>query len=238
MGTAMERFRFTSQYRLPLCCGLALAGWLLAGEVAVDSAEIPDLHAELAYCPVLPLRAMPYANCCGVFASSSLSTSELLAAFPATWEERPLSGVGLAVRPPGLAFRFERPMRLHLVLAQPEGAFSFNPPDLAGHAPVTADSVFVSWPPFPPRESAAGATYFGDWQIFWLEPLDTALVVITATVNLAATYAGPDDTLLVWGTEIGMPDIELRRSGLATPTSVSPTTWGRIKRDALQDLGR
>jgi hypothetical protein len=118
-----------------------------------------------------------------------------------------------------------------LIFQSPEGVFSFDPPELAEHV-VTVDSVLVSWRPLQPWESSGG-TYFGN-EMFYLEPIDTALVTITATVNLVATYANPGDTVLVWGTEIGMPDIDLRRDGLATPTSVSPTTWGRIKHDAVQ----
>jgi hypothetical protein len=193
--------------------------------------EVPDLSAILSPCPVLPLDS--YANCCGVFATSSFSMAELRDAFPSTWEGKPLSSIGLSARPPGLAFRYDRTMRLYLVFADPDGFFFFEPPIMAGHG-VAVDSVFVTWPPLPPSEYQ-GTTSFGTWEMFFLEHADTSFVRITATVNLTATYALPGDTVLVWGTAIGMPDIELTLTGLATPTSVTPTTWGRIKHDALRN---
>ena len=154
-----------------------------------------------------------------------------MAAFPGAWGGRPLVGIGLGVRPPGLAFRFSHPVRGYLQWNFDE-LYSFEPPF---NGLTTLDSVLVTWKPLVPYEST-GATYFGV-DGFHFELVDSALVLITATVNLAATYATPGDTLLVWGTEIGMPDIELRDEGLATPTSVSPTTWGQVKHGAFSGSG-
>src|SRR4030095_5659365 len=126
---------------------------------------------------------------------------ELMAAFPGTWGGRPIVGIGLGVRPPGLAFRFSHAVRAYLQWNYGE-LYSFEPPF---NGVTTLDSVVVTWEPLAPHQSGVGTTYFGV-DGFHFELVDTALVLITATVDLAATYATPGDTVLVWGTEIGMPD--------------------------------
>ena len=224
---------YRSRHRVTHVISLLL-GLLLAGGVGGRPRGVPDLTAELATCPIAPVRDSVRIDCCGVLGYSSASPSELMDAFPATWGGRPITGIGLGVRPPGLAFRFDHAVRLYLAWNS-GGIYSFEPPEI-GHSIVAVDSVFVSWHPLAPHESS-GSTYFG-YSDFHLEMLDSALVVITATVNLTAIYAIPGDTLEVWGAEIGMPDIELRGDGLATPTAVIPTTWGQLKHRATKSFGR
>jgi len=205
---------------------LALAMSTIAGPATLQAADrLPDLTAELATCPIAPARDSVRVDCCGVYGSSSMTPSELMDAFPNSSGGRPIIGVGLGVRPPGLAFRFSDAMRLHLIWNE-EGV-SFEPSEIASYQLVTADSVFVSWPPLLPRK-LLGSSFFGGGN-FMLEMMDSSWVVITATVNLVATYASPGDTAYVWGTEIGMPDIQLRSEGLASPTAVAPATWGQVK---------
>ena len=209
---------------------LASALYLLGGS-GTRARGVPDLQADLALCPIAPQRDSVQIYCCGVWGYSRTSIAELMDAFPNTSGGRPLIGIGLGVRSPGLAFRYGHTVQGYLQWNSGDWYF-FDPPF---NGLTSLDSLLVTWKPLVPHESL-GTTYFGQ-DGFQFELTDFAPVVITATVNLVATYATPGDTLLIWGTEIGMPDIELRREGIAGPTAVSSATWGQVKHEALRGSG-
>jgi hypothetical protein len=156
------------------------------------------------------------------------SPSEVENAFPSTWGDLDRLLVGMDVRPPGFTLRFSPQARAIVNPGDP--GLLFTPPEIVNwYQPIPVDSVFVNWSPIPGHQGPGG-TYFADYcGQFHMSIADIVTVSAEAVVNLAAVYASPTDTIQVWGTDIGLPDVLLRGEGTTGPMAVLPTTWGQVK---------
>jgi hypothetical protein len=151
---------------------------------------------------------------------------EVLAVFPAEWEGRPRIRVGLDVRPPGLRLRFAE--RTGVGSPWIPWAELYERLVIEPELPASVDSVFVNWYPLP---GSAGnpSTYYPGECMFMMPADREVLVFADAIVNLLGLYATPGDTVEVWGTEVGIPDVPLQANGLTVPIAVEEATWGAIK---------
>lgn len=164
----------------------------------------------------------------GVIVTTDASLEEVKAAFPGEWMGKPRLRVGLGLRPPGLQLSFEYASvaGLFAIYGQPPQRLVFDP-DLS--SPVLVDQVRVNWYPAEGQPYLNNRSWFGPSSFFEIVVQDELMVTGEAIVNVMAIYAAPGDTVEVWGTEVGIPDLELRDTRRSGPVPVEPSTWGSIK---------
>ena len=197
---------------------VAVAGSAPAQDIVIEAEFYPTWAC---FPPMAQSLTVPFS---GILAYIHRPLAEVLAAFPDEWEGKPRIRVGLDVRPPGLRLRFAN-------------STSIYPPYIPGYVerltfepqpPVTVDSVHVNWYPLPGQESPP-FTFFPPSCMFVLDADSQVLVNADAVINLVGVYASLGDTIAVWGSEVGIPDVALHDEGVTILIAVEEATWGAIK---------
>jgi hypothetical protein len=126
------------------------------------------------------------------------------------------------MREPGMTLKFEAPTSLYAFV---QAEIEFEPP-LPCLSPV--DSLTAMWPALP-MVGSFGYVYFTNKCAFTLFVDGPINVTADATLNLVGLYASDVDTVKVWGTEFGWPDIQMHDQQPSLLLAVEEGTWGRIK---------
>jgi hypothetical protein len=127
-----------------------------------------------------------------------------------------------------MLLRFTPPLNVGVFVIRGEPEFDPAPP-----WPSPLDSLRVNWPAWESIEVSGGLTLFANDCKFLLSA-GPGLVTAEAAVNLLGVYASDVDTVMVWGTEFGWPDLPMADEGQTVIVSVEEGTWGRIKANMLQ----
>jgi hypothetical protein len=150
----------------------------------------------------------------------------VLATFPTTWQGRDRVDVRMDVREPGMVITLQPPLIAYVHVLR---EVSFEPP----HPwPVPVDSLIASWPLLMLDEDF-GRSSFSNECAFHIG-CGPAVATADATVNLVGIYSSGVDTVKVWGTEFGWPDLHLFAQENTILAPVEDATWGRIKARLLE----
>jgi hypothetical protein len=186
-----------------------------------------ELHpTEGCFLPRIYDPAVPYS---GFTAWVREPLATILAEFPAQWDGKPRIGVALGVRPPGLSLSFPHAIDVLWGFASTNNRLTFNPPEVISPNPPTGiDTIRVMWEPLEPFDS--GWTSFDAHCDFAIAVSSYVPVTADIAVNLLGIYAAPGDTIQVWGTDVGLPDLTLTGTRESIPWNVvEPATWGFLK---------
>jgi hypothetical protein len=166
-------------------------------------------------------------NVTGISGTAEGRVEEVAALFPKEVDGRPRIGVALGVREPGLIIAFEERVNgIMSIINTPPPGLTVSPPEIL-HALTEVDTVVVGWAPVMGGTSSLNTTSFGPSCFFFLGAGTNAARGFAA-VNLVALYGTEDDRQHVWGTEIGIQDVQLDEM-IKVYSPVDPATWGRLK---------
>jgi hypothetical protein len=210
---------------------LLIAGILALAAIASISPEAAGQpypwDARFGWICIAPREEGPwYVPFTGIGLDIEAEPESVLATFPSTWQGRDRIDVRMDVREPGMIITIQPPLSAY---ANVQGEVFFEPP-LPSQAPV--DSLIATWPPLALHESL-GKAYFSNECVFHIG-CGPAVATAEATINLVGFYASGVDTVKVWGTEFGWPDLHLFAQKNTIYAPVEEGTWGRIKTHYLE----
>jgi len=185
---------------------LLIAGILALAAIASMSPEAAaqpyPWDARFGWICIAPREDGPwYVPFTGIGVDIEAEPESVLATFPTTWQGRNRIDVRMDVREPGMVITIQPPLSAY---ANVQGEVFFEPP-LPSQAPV--DSLIATWPPLALHESL-GESYCSNECTFHIG-CGPAVATAEATINLVGFYASGVDTVKVWGTEFGWPDLHL-----------------------------